>query len=92
MPAKNPARVLRHSKVFTADGGTAWVTRNGGMFIEPVHRPDDFTLSITLSPADYKLLEVLHDDVAAYIHRLVVTHVSGLRKSAQINAQRKKNV
>lgn len=41
--------------------------------------------------ADYKLLEVLHDDVASYVSALVQSHVRGLRKSAEHNKKVKEN-
>jgi hypothetical protein len=75
---------------------TAWHTANGGLFIEPIERPDsddkEITLTISLSKSHYKLLEALYDDVPAYISRLTDSHVCGLIKSADYNAKTKENV
>lgn len=84
---------LRTRKVVTTSQGTQWLTANGGVFIEPVQRPDldnpTVTLHVTISRAHYKLLEVLFDDVAAYASRLLTTHAAGLVKSAAHNAKQK---
>src|ERR1700744_171856 len=89
---------LRHSRKdppFEVTAGvTAWQTRSGGYFIDPIQRlaPDATHPSLTnnVSKADYKVLELLHDDVASFIERLVASHVTGLRKSAAYNRKQQK--
>src|ERR1700731_3798318 len=74
--------------------GTAWMTRAGALLIETAQRPEDVngegTLSLTLPTRDYRLLEVLQDDVTAYIEKLVSSHIVGRRKSLEYNAQQKR--
>lgn len=76
---------------------TSWVTARGGLFIEPIARPETdaenkVTLSLTLSKSHYQLLEALYDDVPAYASRLLTSHVRGLIKSAEHNATRKREL
>ena len=72
-----------------------WDTGRGGLFIEPIERPEkdakDVTVTITIPIALYKVLEVLCDDVPAYTSRLLTSHVRGLIKSAEYNAKQKVN-
>ncbi len=88
------ARKLSDNPLSDDDSNTtAWQTSSGGTFVEPVQRPSlrsrTVTLEISLSRANYKLLEVLYDDVAAYASRLIASHVTGLVKSAEHNAKEK---
>lgn len=86
---------LRAKKLTATDTETQWVTSSGGVFTEPVQRPSltaqQVTLQVNMPRADYKLLEVLHDDVASYVSALVQSHVRGLRKSAEHNKKVKEN-
>lgn len=70
------------------------MTRAGALLIETAQRPDDeageVTFTLTIPTRDYRLLEVLQDDVTAYITKLVASHVIGLRKSHEYNAQQKR--
>lgn len=75
--------------------GTFWATRNGGLFFEPIQRPvtdgDTVEITVRVSRAHYKIMEVLFDDVGSYISRIINSHARGLIASAQHNAKRKKN-
>lgn len=86
---------LRAKKLSATDTETQWVTSSGGVFTEPVQRPSltaqQVTILVHLPRADYKLLEVLQDDVARYVSTLVQSHVRGLRKSAEHNKKVKEN-
>lgn len=88
-------RVTQSPLGATPEGGTTWQTGSGGVFVEPVQRPAlntrTVTLTVTLDRNAYKLLEVLHDDVASYLSRLLASHVKGLITSSHINAERKRN-
>lgn len=87
-----PQRV-KGKKLHTSRNGTAYLTKAGSLLVETAQRPegDERELLITLSPKDYRLLEVLHDDVGAYIQRLIETHCAGMRKSINYNNERKRN-
>lgn len=86
-------RSLRSKKIHTTDKGAAYLTRRGALLLETAQRPEPVNgerqLTITLSDKDYRLLEVLHDDVASYIQRLIVSHCKGRRKSITYNNLRK---
>lgn len=79
---------LRHQKVYESVSGTQWVTMNGGLFVEPIHRPNSdgevITISVTIPYQHYRLLEVLYDDVVSFVGRLIEGHCRGL-----INSQKK---
>lgn len=86
-----PSKSLRTTKLHSTKHGTAWFTKAGALFIETAQRPEGNTrvLEITLNPKDYRLLEVLHDDVATFIEKLVTSHCAGLRKSYEYNKRQK---
>lgn len=87
------AQKTRGRKLHSSQKGTAYLTRAGSLLVETAQRPggDKRELVVTLSPKDYRLLEVLHDDVATYIHRLIESHCVGMRKSIKHNNERKRN-
>lgn len=71
---------------------TRWKTSSGGFFVEPIQRPDknvtDVVIMVHMSRSAYRVLELLFDDVSAYIARLLESHVNGLVKSAKLNRER----
>lgn len=86
---------IRGKRVHSSARGTAWQTRYGGLFFEPIQRPQSDTahveITLRIARSDYKLLEALYDDVASYSARLITSHVQGLIASAKHNARSKKN-
>jgi hypothetical protein len=94
LSAQRRSSVLRGQRLPSkVTGVSSWLTGNGGLFVEPIQRPDldshDVTLHVTISTKDYRVLEVLHDDVSVYISKLIASHTRGLIKSARYNAKQK---
>lgn len=95
VPPGGATLTIRDRKVSSDATGTVWRTSSGGTFSEPVQRPvaesGEVTLSVRLPASDYKILEVLYDDVATYVARLTNSHVRGLVKSAEHNKRTLQN-
>jgi hypothetical protein len=80
-------------RLHSSTKGTVSLTRRGALLLETAQQPESMNgerqLTIGLSEKDYRLLEVLHEDVAAYIRKLVVSHCDGRRKSIAYNNKSK---